>query len=344
MRTYRPTQRREAKLCREAKQCQQAKRGFTLIELLVVISIIATLAALILPAVQQARAAARRAQCQNNVKQLMLAMTNYSSRHNGALPGLYSNFDGVISRSWAVALLPDFDQAAILRSIQDGSFETNYPTGVSLTVLQCPSDNGNFQQLGGLSYVVNGGYALNTAWPLLGAHTAAAINYDGTASVPNDIRIAHATGLFFPRVALDTFRVSMDFIGNGDGSSNTIMFAENLQGQNWHKTTSPADISFVLPVIVGSDIGPIGAKPLGLSGSFSLATPRGLNAMPGDNLIAARGTAPRPSSNHQGISMYGFADGSAKQIQDGLDARVYCRLITPDGQRFGQLVIGDSGY
>lgn len=339
MRTYRPIIQR-----------RKAKRGFTLIELLVVISIIATLAALILPAVQQARAAARRAECQNNMKQLMLAMTNYASRHNGALPGLYSNFDGLIARSWAVALLPDFDQAAILRSIEDGSFQANYPTGVSLKVLQCPVDNGNFQQLGGLSYVVNGGYAVSSAWPTLGTvavplHTSGAINYDGgTAGQAGDIRIARATGLFMPRAAGDTFRVSMSYIGNGDGSSNTIMIAENLQGQNWHLPAGPGDISFVLPIVLTTDIGPVGTKPLGFIAPLPTAKTTTSPAMPGLNVIAARGAAPRPSSSHQGVSMYGFADGSAKQISDGLDSLVYGRLITPDGQRFGQLIIGDGGY
>jgi len=339
MRTYRPTPRREA------------KRGFTLIELLVVIKNIATQAALILPAVKQARSAARRAECQNNMKQLMLAMTNYSSRHNGALPRLFSNFDGAISRSWAVALLPDFDQAAILRSIKDGTFETGFPTGVSLKVMQCPVDDGNFRQSNGMSYVVNGGYAISSAWPaLLNAnHNTTTLNYDGVAPVVGvvpvaDIRIAHATGIFMPPTAGDTFRVSMDYIGNGDGQSNTIMISENLQGQNWHKTTSAADISFVVPVIIGTDIGPAGTRPLGLLADLPTAKLLTIQGMPGQNAIAARGLAPRPSSSHQGLCMYGFADGSAKQIQDGINTRVYARLVTPDGQRFGQQVLGDGSY
>jgi len=94
---------------------RRTKQGFTLIELLVVIAIIAILIALLLPAVQQAREAARRTQCKNHLKQLGLAMHNYhdtvrSFPHN-AVPQVGGVADRQRGASWMVRLLPYMDQA-----------------------------------------------------------------------------------------------------------------------------------------------------------------------------------------------------------------------------------------
>src|SRR3954465_4527151 len=93
---------------------QRRSRAFTLIELLVVIAIIAVLIALLLPAVQQAREAARRSPCKNNLKQYGLALHNYADVYGqlplggtGTLPNVYNSNPGV---TWQVRILPFMDQ------------------------------------------------------------------------------------------------------------------------------------------------------------------------------------------------------------------------------------------
>lgn len=101
-----------------------SRRAFTLIELLVVIAIIAILVALLLPAVQQAREAARRAQCKNNLKQIGVAMHNYHEVY-GQFPGTFFNSDGALGQTWNnssrgsyfVRLLPFMDQEPMFNSM-----------------------------------------------------------------------------------------------------------------------------------------------------------------------------------------------------------------------------------
>jgi prepilin-type N-terminal cleavage/methylation domain-containing protein/prepilin-type processing-associated H-X9-DG protein len=125
-------------------------RGFTLIELLVVIAIIGILTALLLPAVQGAREAARRTQCVNNVKQLGIALHTYDGAYRVFPPGYVSNFDASgndTGPGWGFSALllpqieqrPLFDSANLSLPIEDSSNQTSRLTRIA--VYLCPSDN-----------------------------------------------------------------------------------------------------------------------------------------------------------------------------------------------------------
>jgi prepilin-type N-terminal cleavage/methylation domain-containing protein/prepilin-type processing-associated H-X9-DG protein len=155
--------------------------GFTLVELLVVIAIIGVLIALLLPAVQAAREAARRSQCSNNLKQLALALHNYHDVHNvfplGVLQSsLATEFAYPRLPLWAIALYPFVEQQAIYDQfdfkcrpapgdrifdcVQNAGSETA-PTAQSIPVMLCPSDSrGAKIQIASGLYHARGNYAV----------------------------------------------------------------------------------------------------------------------------------------------------------------------------------------
>ncbi|MEO1993640.1 MAG: DUF1559 domain-containing protein [Planctomycetaceae bacterium] len=131
------------------------RRGFTLIELLVVIAIIAILVALLLPAVQQAREAARRTQCKNNLKQMGLALHNYHDVYRVFPPGNVHKAGSQRSSSlaaygWATFILPFMDMQNMFDQLdvnqRDLDLALRNPQGKSLaqqvlTAYRCPSDS-----------------------------------------------------------------------------------------------------------------------------------------------------------------------------------------------------------
>lgn len=108
---------------------RKRRLGFTLIELLVVIAIIAVLIALLLPAVQQAREAARRTQCKNNFKQIGLALHNYHDTFNGFPLGVTTSAQGGWGHSFWIGLLPYVDQAPLYNQFVFDGASTGYTGG-----------------------------------------------------------------------------------------------------------------------------------------------------------------------------------------------------------------------
>jgi prepilin-type N-terminal cleavage/methylation domain-containing protein len=174
-------------------------RGFTLIELLVVIAIIAILIALLLPAVQQAREAARRTQCRNNLKQLGIALHNYHDTHRMFTPngvaGTTEDVGGRFNQSWLAwsgfaMLLPYIDQAPIYNRINwsyrwdsnVGGTVNNTMARTRLAAYVCPSDpgaNANYTaNMGPTSYGISTGPGSN--WNMSARPVGFATLFTGT--------------------------------------------------------------------------------------------------------------------------------------------------------------------
>lgn len=353
------------------KLTDHQRRGFTLIELLVVISIIATLMSLILPAIQNAREAARRTQCLNNIRNVALACTNFaSSNPQGHLPNLSyypenSTAASIVKpffegRSWVVEILPFIDQQATYdRWNKDLPWRDpgNMALADNLYVdaFACPNDDSAFQVQGGLSYVANAGYGSTTSGAVGGAaqsrgHIFFDANFDwdsdGTASSDDDDEITFRTGVFWPNLENGPFRPicrNRCFAPGKiyDGTGNTLMLAENLNAgvDNW-ANPSLNSCGFMLPLSGGpSTPGDANLVSNVVFGNISSAVPTTEQPFINESKVGPEGT-PFLSSNHPGVVVVTFCDGAARTISESIDRNVYAQLLTPDGSRLRTFASG----
>jgi prepilin-type N-terminal cleavage/methylation domain-containing protein len=213
------------------------RRAFTLVELLVVIAIIGMLMALLIPAVQMAREAARRSTCSNNQKNIGLAITNFATSRNRMPAGFSAHpqtptgaTGGFGCMGWVPDLLPYLEQKPIYDRIQTVNLVT-YPTALTdlsvlkidghLAILTCPSRSATDTPAPN-SYAVNAGMSdyYEVGRPLDFQPNGVFFDHYLT-----DFPTANQHG---PRVTTD-----MSYISDHDGTSHTVLFSENVDAADW---------------------------------------------------------------------------------------------------------------
>ena len=326
--------------------------GFTLIELLVVIAVIAILIALLLPAVQQAREAARRIQCKNNLKQFGLALHNYLDAYSTFPPSFCFSTAG----SWSVhgRILPYMEQANAFSQVRldlDWANPINEATHVAQLKVPsyvCPSDpNGDRMHYAGpdegnirpQNYGVNFG-----TWKI----------YDPVTNSGGD-------GVFYP----NSMTRSADIV---DGMSNTLMVAEVKTYQPYFRNTAdpgpiaPSAVSFVTALSGEAKYGPnlddnAGHTewcdgPVHQSGFTTTFTPNtkvpytdsGItydidfnSRYEGTSTTQTTYASITSRSYHAGIVNIALTDGSTRTVNQNIDLKIWRAL----GTRAGSEVVGE---
>jgi len=282
-----------------------SRKAFTLVELLVVIAIIGILIALLLPAVQAAREAARRISCANNLTQIMLAVQNYNMAHrvypSGTVnpKGPIANLPEGYHHNWISQILPYLEQLSTYRHINFGvgvyDPANEKVRQVYLSPLQCPSSPHNTGKLGASSYA--------------GCHN--------DAETPIDV---NNNGVFFLNRPLDYTEIA-------DGVSQTIFVGEKIiereETLGWMSGTRSTLRNTGLRINAGVDW---------RQGRQGVATPAAPST--GGNLWVGNF-----ASFHPGGAQFGFGDGHVMFLSDSLDLEVLQQLAN---RADGKLLMGNS--
>jgi prepilin-type N-terminal cleavage/methylation domain-containing protein len=302
-----------------AKHHTQSRAGLTLVELLVVIAIVGTIVALLLPAVQAAREAARRLQCANNVKQLGLAMLSYHSSHSSLPPGASSR-SGL---AWTASVLPQLEQQALYARVNFGA--GSYVGGVErrgpgknelalnrLAVLVCPSS------VGDRSAYSSPPFGETDFIPGPGGTAPYTTHYYGVTG-PRGTNAT--TGMAYPivtpgdpvnKVAIGgvlTKDLSISLDGVRDGTSNTFLLGERSVNKSDHYR------SWIRGIRAENDV---------LGSVRNVAAPLNSGEHPLHNDASF-------SSQHPGGTQFGLCDGSVRFINDTIHYDLLLALASRKG-------------
>jgi prepilin-type N-terminal cleavage/methylation domain-containing protein/prepilin-type processing-associated H-X9-DG protein len=290
------------------------RRAFTLIELLVVIAIIAVLIGLLLPAVQKVREAAARIQCENNLKQIGLALQNYHDTAGSFPPGYVSGYDAAGDDTgpgwgWAAFILPQMEQQPLHGTIQFGQ-NIEAPANASARVRPvkaylCPSDNLQ-PTWTATQYDVAGA-------PLGAVCDVASASYVGVFGVAEPG--VDGEGVFFRNSAVHIGDIT-------DGTSQTFLVGE--RSYRWGQVTwtgAVTNASLVPPPNSPAQPGVWNASGFILGHTFE-----------GSGGPGSAGTEPNGfASQHTQGANFLFADGHVQFVRETMDHQIYKALSTRAG-------------
>ena len=287
---------------------RSSRVAFTLIELLVVIGVIAVLIGLTLAGVQRVREAAARAKCQNNVRQLALALHQYHDAHNALPPGHRSlkNRDRMAFSGWTLSALPFLEQQALFDRASVAYLTDSYPfhnpphAGLATVVpaFTCPSDG-------------------RVSTPQAGTRTGAVVAFTSYLGVAGRDAVTARDGVFYQDSATR-------FADITDGQSNTLMLGERPPSADFRFGWWYAGVGQVSPVpgqgYTGSADLVLGVREPNLQPIVS-GSPCG----PGTYPFMAAGGLNDPCgmfhfwSPHPGGANFAFADGSVRFLRYSAD-------------------------